>query len=258
MQLIGILAVCVIQTSAEHPAVLEFDNWVPRLAGTMHDGGGNIDLESNISLHDEEATPYISFSLLPINDITVSVSVYDFSTSSSGSFSGNKTFGSMTLQTGDSYEASIDIASVGWEAAWDTVKPYENSDSTSLTFAPIVGLQWYGVDNRLENVTDNQSVTHENSWIAMQGGVRVRFDLQTKDVITMIDSISIESQVMAGMLFGDDGGSIWSVQAMVALHVSPTVSGHFGYRLQELMAEDGAYTFDAGLQGLYFGGEFRF
>ncbi len=258
MQLIAILAACVVQTSPQKPAVLELDYWVPRLAGTMHDGGGTINLESNITVHNSEATPFVSFSLIPINDITLSVAVYDFSTSSAGSFSGNRTYGSMTLDNGDSYEARIGITSVGWEAAWDTVKPYEKSESTSLTFAPIAGLQWYGVENQLENVTDSEIVTHNNSWISVHGGLRIGFDLQVQDFTTAIESISIESQFMAGLLFGDDGGTVWSVRAVVALHVSPTVSGVFGYRLQELIAEDGAYTFDAGLQGLYFGGNLRF
>ena len=258
MQLIAILAACVVQTYPQKPAVLEFDNWIPRLAGTMHDGGGNINLESNIKVHDEEATPFFSFSLIPINDITLSVAVYDFSTSSTGSFSGSRTFGSMTFENGDSYDTTIGITSVGWEAAWDTVKPYEKSDSTSLTFAPIVGLQWYGVESRLENVTDDQAVTHNNSWISLHGGLRVGFDLQTQNFTTAIESISIESQFMVGLLFGDDGGTVWSVGARVAMRVSSTVSGHFGYRLQELIAEDGTYKFDAGLQGLYFGGELRF
>lgn len=258
MHLIVILAACVVQTSPQKPALLELDNWIPRLAGTMQDGGGTINLESNVIVHDEEATPFVSFSLIPINDITLSVAVYDFSTSSTGSFSGNRTFGSMALENGDSYDASIGITSVGWEAAWETVKPYEKSKDTSLTFAPIVGLQWYGVENRLENVTDDQTVTHNNSWVSMHGGLRVGFDLQTQDFSAAVTSITVESQFMAGLLFGDDGGTVWSVQAMVALHVSPSVSGHLGYRLQELNAEDGAYTFDAGLQGLYFGGEFRF
>jgi hypothetical protein len=258
MQLIAILAACVVQISPQNPAVLELDNWVPRLVGTMHDGGRSINFESNIKVHNEEATPIISLSLIPIHDITLSVSVYDFSTSSTGSFLGNRTFGSMTLENGDTYNTTIDMTSVGWEAAWDTVKPYEKSDSTSLTFAPIVGLRWYGVENQLENVTDDQSVTHNNSWISLHGGLHVGFDLQIQEFTTAFESISIESQFMAGLLFGDDGGTVWSVRAGVAMRVSSTVSGHIGYRLQELIAEDGAYRFDAGLQGLYFGGELRF
>jgi hypothetical protein len=151
MQLIALLTMCLIQTSADQPAVLEIDDWIPRLAGTIQDGGGAIDLESNINIHDEEATPFISFSLIPINDITISVYVFDFSISGTGTFAGNKTFASMTMGNGDSYRSSVGITSVGWEAAWNTVKPFEQSDSATLTFAPIVGLQWFGVENKLDH-----------------------------------------------------------------------------------------------------------
>ena len=258
MQMFAIAIACCIQTVADGPAVVQLDHWIPRLMGTMSDGGGNIDFESNINLHDQESTPTVSFSLIPTNDITMSISVYDFSSSGSGTFEGNRSFGSMTMQNGDAYEASMGITSIGWEAAWDVGKPYETSDRASLTFAPIAGLQWYGVNGMLENVTDAQSVTHNNSWVSMQGGIRVHFNLNTRNSLNLLDSVSLESQFMAGFLFGGDGGTIWSVHAMVALHISPSVSGHFGYRLQELYAEDGAYAFDAGLQGLYLGGALRF
>lgn len=258
MQMIAIVLASCMHTTSESPAVVQLDHWIPRLTGTMSDGGGNIDFESNIDLHDQESTPTVSFSLIPINDITTSISVFDFSTSSSGTFEGNRTFGSMSIQNGDAYDASIRLSSIGWEAAWDAGKPYETSDRASLTFAPIAGLQWYGVDGMLENVTDAQSVTHNNSWVSVQGGLRVHFDLNTRNSTNLLDSVSFESQCMAGILFGGDGGVMWSVQAMVALHLSPSVSGHFGYRLQELYAEDGAYAFDAGVQGLYLGGAVRF
>ena len=110
----------------------------------------------------------------------------------------------------------------------------------------------------LENVTDAQSVTHNNSWVSMQGGMRVQFNWVMQELTSMLDSISIESQFVAGMLFGGDGGTMWSVQTGVTLHISPSVAGYFGYLLYELNGENGSYVFDAGLQGLYMGGEFRF
>ena len=258
MQSVVVSVMCCIQAVTESPAVVQVDNWIPRLAGSMSDGGGNVDLESNIILNDQESIPMVSFSLIPTNDITMSISVFDFSTSGSGTFVGNRSFGSMTMQNGDAYEASMRIASVGWEAAWDASRPYESSDRASLTFAPIAGLQWYGVDGMLENVTDAQSVTHNNSWVSIQGGIRVQFSLNTENASTPFDSISFESQFTAGLLFGGDGGTVWSVRGMIALHLSPSISGHFGYRLQELNAEDGAYAFGGGVQGLYLGGALRF
>lgn len=258
MHSIAVAIACCIQVGVDRPAVVQLDSWFPRLAGAISDGGGNVDLESNIILHDQESIPAISFSLIPVDDITTSISVFDFSTSGSGTFSGNRSFGSMTMLNGDAYEASTSITSIGWEAAWDAGKPYATSEGVSLTFAPIVGLQWYGVDSQLENVTNAQTVTHNNSWISVQGGLRVSFDLNTKEFTNIFDSISLNSQCMAGFLLGGDGGTMWSVRAMVAFHVSHNFSGHFGYRLQELNAEDGSYAFDAGIQGLYLGGEIRF
>lgn len=258
MQIIAALVVCSMQTSADTFATLELDNWVPRLAGIMRDGEGSIDFESNVNMHNEENTPFVSFSLIPARDITLSVSVYDFHTSSIGEFSGDSEFGSLAIQDGDSYDSEISITSIGWEAAWDTLKPYAKSADTSLTFAPVVGSRWYGVENHLENTTDGQSIVHNNSWISIHGGVRVGFYLRTQDLGDPINAISLESQFVAGLLLGNDGGSMWSVQAKLAVLFSPTISGHFGYRLQEMNAEDGEYTFDAGIQGLYFGGELRF
>jgi len=74
----------------------------------------------------------------------------------------------------------------------------------------------------------------------------------------MLDSITIDSKLLIGTLFGEDGGSMWSLQTGIVLQFSQNVAGYFGYRLQELNAEDGNYTFNAGLQGLFVGGEIRF
>jgi hypothetical protein len=49
-----------------------------------------------------------------------------------------------------------------------------------------------------------------------------------------------------------------SIQAGLSLGFTESASAFFGYRLQELTADDGAYTFDAGLQGLFVGAEIRF
>ena len=257
IQTIALVVACCIQTATENPAPVQFGNWLPRLMGTMKDGE-SVDFEFNIDLHDQESTPTVSFSLIPTGDITMSLSVFDFSTSGSGAFSGNRSFGSMTMLSGDAYRASVGVASVGLMAAWDTMKPYQTSDAAALIFAPIAGLQWYGVDSRLENVTNDQVVINNNSWVSMQGGMRVQFNWVMQELTSMLDSISIESQFVAGMLFGGDGGTMWSVRTGVTLHVSQSVAGYFGYLLYEPHAENGSYVFDAGLQGLYLGGAFRF
>jgi hypothetical protein len=66
------------------------------------------------------------------------------------------------------------------------------------------------------------------------------------------------AEFTAGALLGNDGGSLWAVQASVALEFTEGVSGYFGYRLREMYGEDDQYIFDAGLQGICAGVQFRF
>ena len=232
--------------------------WLPRLGGTVEDGGGKIDFETNIDVRNKETVPMVEFSLQPIDDVVFSMSFFDFSTSGDGLFSGNDVFGGVAFNNGDGWSASTTIQSVGFEAAWSAWKPYSSNDNATLSFAPVIGLRWFGVDSSLTNTTIDNNISHTNSWIALSAGLEMEFRWDTRKTLEFADSISIEGQFLAGTLTGGDGGSMWSVQAGIAVDFSPNIGGFFGYRLQELNAQDGTYTFDAGLQGLFVGGEIRF
>jgi hypothetical protein len=256
-----IISLCLgaqdIETS-DTPALIRGGAWLPRLGGTVEDGGGKIDFETNIDLRKKETVPLFEFSLKPTQDIAVSLSFFDFSVTGSGLFQGNETFGSVVFNSGDNWSGSVDMQSVGVEAAWSAWQPYEASDVATLTFAPVAGLRWFGIDTDLTNTTTSLGATHNNTWVSLQLGLEMEFKWDTKETLKWADSIAIESQFLVGALMGNDGGSMWSVQAGLSVDFSPTFGGFFGYRLQELTAEDGTYTFDAGLQGLYIGGEVRF
>jgi len=245
-------------STEQNPATFRIGTWIPRLGGTIQDGGGAIDLETNIKLDNRETVPLFEFSLRPVEDITFSLSVFDFSTSGSGLFKGNKTFGPMAMAAGDSWVASTSMQSVGFEAAWDVLTPFKTSEHATLSFAPVVGLRWYGVDADLRNVTSATTVSHSNGWVAVQAGLQMQFEWDTQEFTDSIDSLAIDSQLLVGTMFGGDGGSMWSLRAGLTARFSPTIAGYFGYRLQELDAEEGSYVFSAGLQGLYMGGELRF
>jgi len=242
----------------ETPALIRCGVWLPRLGGTIEDGGGKVDFETSIDLRSKETIPMVEFSLEPVEDVTMSMSFFDFSTSGTGVYVGNDVFGGMALNGGDQWSASTQIQSVGFEAAWDVWKPYQATNNATLSFAPVVGLRWLGVDAKLGNTTSAQEVAHKNSWVSFQAGVEMEFRWDTREALGWADSVSIEGQIMLGSMLGADGGSMWSVQAGIAVDFSPNVGGFFGYRLQELSAEDGDYAFDAGLQGLFVGGEIRF
>jgi hypothetical protein len=232
--------------------------WLPRLGGTITDGGGAIDFETNINLRDREVLPLLEFQVEPIDDVVLHLFFFDFSTSGNGAYAGNDTYGGMVMANGDAWSASTAIQSVSMEAAWEVWKPYKTSDDATLSFAPVVGLQWFGVKTNLTNRTNTQAVDHQNSWIALQGGIQMEFRWDASGEHSPLDSIGIQGKFMAGAMMGGDGGGMWSIQAGLSLGFTDSVSAFFGYRLQELSADDGAYTFDAGLQGLFIGAEFRF
>ena len=244
--------------SLDSQALIRGGVWLPRLGGTIEDGGTKVDFETNIDLRSRETVPMIEFSLAPIEDITLSMSFFDFSTSGSGEYVGNDVFGGMSLSQGDDWTASTQIQSVGFGAAWSVWKPYQTTENATLSFAPVVGLRWFGVDAQLGNTTSSQEVEHKNSWISIQAGLEMEFRWDTRTILDWADSISVEAQLLVGSMFGADGGAMASVQAGISIDFTPSIGGFFGYRLQELSAEDGDYTFDAGLQGLFVGGEIRF
>ncbi|MBT5136938.1 MAG: hypothetical protein HOH93_01925 [Phycisphaerae bacterium] len=253
-----LLSLCLGTQGVQEPATLRGGAWLPRLGGTITDGGGAIDYETNIDMRDREVLPLLEFQVEPIDDIVVALFFFDFSTSGNGTFVGGDTYGGMVMTNGDAWSASTDIQSVSMEAAWEVWEPYKSGDDDTLSFAPVVGLQWFGVKTNLTNVTNTQSRDHQNSWIALQGGLQMDFRWDASGENSPLNSIGIQGQVMAGAMMGGDGGGMVSIQAGLSLGFTESASAFFGYRLQELSADDGAYTFDAGLQGLFVGAEIRF
>ena len=239
-------------------ATLRIGSWLPRLGGTVTDGGGGVDLETNIDLRTREDTLLFEFELRPIEHLTVSLTAFDFSTNGSGAFTGNKTFSGIAFDNGNLWSAKTSMQSVALEAAWDYWRPYPRGSKTMLTFSPVGGVQWYGTSFEIQNETSGLSVIHDHSWLALYGGIRFDLGWDTRQQISWIDSLSIGAECTAGALLGNDGGSLWSAQAGIALEFTGGFSGYFGYRLREMNGEDGEYIFDAGLQGLYVGIQFRF
>ena len=80
MQIV-ILSVCLCTQGIQEPAMFRGGVWLPRLGGTITDGGGAIDFETNIDLRDQETVPLIEFKIEPIEDVVMGFSFFDFSTS---------------------------------------------------------------------------------------------------------------------------------------------------------------------------------
>lgn len=248
----------LVQVDVPTPPIFRGGVWVPRLGGTVKDGVDKVDFESNVQLHDKESSPLIEFEIDPFDGALLKCSVFDFSTSHSGTYDGNDTFGDVAFQQGDAWRGSVDLQSIGFTASLDYITPYKTSENASISFAPVVGLRWFGVETQLANTTSGTSESHQNGWVGLLCGFEVHFLWDTSGVTDFVDTVAISSEFTGGILTGDDGGSVWGVQAGIEFGFSPSFGGYFGYRLQELRAEDGAYSFDAGLQGLYVGCQIRF
>jgi hypothetical protein len=240
------------------PALWRGGAWLARLGGAVEDGGGKIDFEDNIDLRKKETVPLLEFSLEPTETLTMSLSFFDFSTSGNGLYVGNDVYGGVGFNNGNAWSGSTNMQSVGIETAWSVWEPYQAGNNATLSFAPVAGLRWFGIDTHLSNDTTVQEVTHENTWVTLQAGLEMEFRWDTRDTLNWADFVSIDAQLLVGAMLGNDGGSMASIQAGLGVDFTPNIGGFFGYRLQELNAEDGAYTFDAGLQGLFVGGEIRF
>jgi len=73
-----------------------------------------------------------------------------------------------------------------------------------------------------------------------------------------VHAVRFQAAGSIGPALGGDGGFMWHVRAGVNVDITPRLSAMFGYRLLELDVDNDAYTFEAGLQGLFFAGSYRF
>ena len=68
----------------------------------------------------------------------------------------------------------------------------------------------------------------------------------------------IQAAVAGGPAFGGDGGGMWQVRAGITVGFTEMLGVMIGYRLVELNVDNGPYTFNGGLQGLFLAGSLRF
>ena len=75
-----IVLICFSAQGVQEPATLRGGMWLPRLGGTITDGVGAVDLETNIDLRAGEGVPILEFQVEPVENIVMSFSFLDFFT----------------------------------------------------------------------------------------------------------------------------------------------------------------------------------
>jgi len=245
--------------------------WIPRLGGQTHlDGiggaGNEIDLDIELDLDDIE--PTANFELLLAKDVAaIHLSGFSFSTSQSGTFtprpfgSPPQRFGELTLGSGDRYRASVDMDSVAMELQMNWLgHPGQGADRGSndqawLSIVPTLAGRWTRVQQSIESggVTEQA----DEAWFGVLAGAAVDVQWEPGEGLP-VHAVRFQAAGSIGPALGGDGGFMWHVRAGVNVDITPRLSAMFGYRLLELDVDNDAYTFEAGLQGLFFAGSYRF
>jgi hypothetical protein len=247
--------------------------WLPRLNGDAAEGPGapDISLEDSLSLDDQEAAPNLELTIRTHEIWEVILSGFDFSTESSGTFSGNATFGSVVLNDGDAFKADFDITSIAAEVAVAVYRPFadgakraETMDNRTadgryiadLRISPMVGLRYLDVDQKLS--ASGARETTGGEWVALLLGADFTLEYRPEESLPFLDMFGLQGSLSLGPVFGDDVGMIWQVRGGMTLQFTQHVGVLIGYRLIELDVENDDYSFEGGLQGLYLAGSVRF
>lgn len=247
--------------------------WVPRLGGTSSLGAGapDIDLATQLQLDSWEATPNVELAICSRETWTVTISGFGFSTDSLGTFPGNATFGSLTLNDGDVYRASFDMTSVAFDIAAAVYRPFAPGSARAshfdnrawdgravadLRISPLFGMRWVDVDQSISS----GPLTAEGGgqWAVLCGGLTIELECRPQNRIPFYSGIRLEGTAALGAAFGGDGGFEWQVRAGLTLQFTESAGLMFGYRLVELNVENDDYSLNGGLQGLYLAASVRF
>ncbi len=247
--------------------------WMPRLGGTSSLGAGapDIDLATQLQLDTWEATPNVELAICSREKWTVTISGFGFSTDSLGTFPGNATFGGLTLNNGDVYQASFDMTSVAFDIAAAVYRPFAPGSTRAAQFdnrawdgrpvadlriSPLFGMRWVDVDQSISS--GGLSAEGGGEWAVLCGGLTIELECRPQNRVPFYSGIRLEGSAALGAAFGGDGGFEWQVRAGLTVQFTEHAGLLFGYRLVELNVENDDYSLNGGLQGLYLAASVRF
>ncbi len=238
--------------------------WLARFGGEVQlgDGGSVFRVDQTIRNDGYEVAPLVECSLLDGEGFSRwRLQAFDFSSDVSGATNDALSFGSVSLAAGDPYEASIDFTSLSVDHVihrWTAIDPAASDGSgvgrgdARLDWLFLGGLRWIGVDQRI-GIPGGASEAPDADWLVAMFGARFEFTWEPPGGFAVGEQLRISAELTAGPGLNAGGGSAWSVRSGAELTLADGVRGYFGYRLLELNLEDGDWTFDSGLQGLFVG-----
>ena len=246
--------------------------WLPRMVGTVALGGGEIQVNNEFELNKSEATLNLELAVRKNEFWELWFGGFDFSSSATGPFRGDgQSFGSLVLNNGTQYTSDFEMTSVATDLSVAVWRPFADAHSreqgagnrtwngsyvADLRFCPQFGMRYIDVDHTVTTAGGTQRAGGE--WLAVYVGLLLEMDYRPRERTSWLTLLRIQGSFAAGPALGGDGGSMWQVRAGVTVQFTAALGFMFGYRLVELNVENGAYTLDGGLQGLFVAGSFRF
>lgn len=235
--------------------------WMPRLGGesTLGTVSGPIDIETQLGLNDSESFFRGELELRKAEIWELHLDLFDFSTSTSGIFTGTETFGGVSLSPGDPFSSSATLTSFAAELNVGVYRPFRlnpEEHGVDLRFSPQFGFRWIDLEHTLTE-TGGASATAGSEWAAPYGGIHAEMVWDAKP-FPLVELLELEAGVSGGPVLGGEGGFIWQVRGGITVMFTDSVGLMVGYRLLEMSVENDDFLFEGGLQGLYVGGSVTF
>ncbi|MHC4909274.1 MAG: hypothetical protein ACYTF9_06100 [Planctomycetota bacterium] len=233
--------------------------WFPRLGGlsSLGTGAPELDFDLDLSLRDAEPTPNFEVIYVRRDGWKMHLDVFQYEGTDTVDFVGSSSFGSVSLQTGDTVKSDVSISSLGAELHLPSIMRYEDDPDVDFRISPILGLRVAHTRQVVEEV----GVAREEYKVdapAPMFGASLDLAWKVNEQLPLLHRVDIAAGTSFGPALSGDGGSMWHVRADITLSFTANVGLLFGYRLLELDLEDGDYMWDAGLQGLFVGAMLRF
>ena len=252
--------------------------WLSRVRGNTTFGGPNFTVDDELGLNAYEGSINGEVSVGWGEFYEAMLTGWYFSTDASLASTTAGSFGNATIAIGDRLSNSFSAASVGgefdvtlWQPFADQVTPWSGrvqpttaTDSVSddrpkadLRFKAIGAVRWYGASLTV----DDQTSATSGSWTlnaVMPGiGGGIELDLDLKDRLPWVDSLSFEASGAIGSNFTNEQYFTF-IRAGITANFTPSVGVSLGYRLEDFKLNDNSATFDGGVQGLFIGADIKF
>jgi hypothetical protein len=231
-----------------------------------------IDLASDLRLGSMEPTFAADFAVRFLDRWEVAFEGYEFSASSSGTLNRDVRFGSLNLQSGDTFDASLDVLSVagtvryafhrGFDGPEESYRTGDGLRRVDARLGPQLTLRFIDIENSIRSSGRGEE-TADGRWLALIPGGHVELTFRPDLPRPGLNRIVADLEAGYGVTYHRDRrrsrrSSIAQIRAGITWYLSENFAVTVGYRLLHTDLRRRSFRFDGGVKGLYVGGAFTF